>query len=160
MRLIILALRVASCLLLAGLILVPFAQIIMRGLFDVPMAGAEEIARYMLICLTFVAAPLVSLDGGQIKMEEFQALLPERPRWLLQLVVELSGAVLFAVLAVASIITISRNYNSTTATLEMPFVFFMGPLAIGASLLVVASAWLFWRTLSRGKADEKHTTLT
>ena len=30
-------------------------------------------------------------QGGQIRMEEFQGLLPPRPRWFLQLVIELSG---------------------------------------------------------------------
>lgn len=160
MRLLILSLRLVSCLLLAGLILTPFLQIIMRGVFSVPMASAEEVARYMLICLTFIAAALVSLDGGQIRMEEFQAMLPERPRWLLQLFIELSGVVLFAVLTYAAVVTISRNANSTTATLEMPFAIFMGPLAIGSALLTLASAYLFWITFSRGRPDEKQTTLT
>lgn len=160
MRPLILVLRVVSCLLLAGLILAPFTQIIMRGVFDVPLAGAEEIARYMLICLTFLAAALVSLDGGQIRMEEFQGMLPERPRWFLQMVIEIAGIVFFSVLSVAAFLTISRNFSSTTATLEMPFMFFMGPLAIGAALLALACASLFWTTFSRGKPDEKQTTLT
>lgn len=160
MRLLVLALRVVSCLLLAGLILAPFTQIIMRGVFNVPLAGAEEIARYMLICLTFVAAALVSLDGGQIRMEEFQGMLPERPRWLLQLVIEISGIMFFSVLSVAAILTIGRNFSSTTATLEMPFMFFMGPLAVGSALLALACASLFWTTFSRGRPDEKQTTLT
>jgi TRAP-type C4-dicarboxylate transport system permease small subunit len=160
MRAFVILLRTVACVMLAGLIVTPFAQIIMRGVFDVPMAGAEEMARYMLICLTFLAAALVSLDGGQIKMEEFQALLPERPRWLLQLVIELAGAVLFAFLAYAAIGTIARNIRSTTATLEMPFIIFMGPLAAGAVFLTVANLVLFSRTWSRGRPDDKHTTLT
>jgi TRAP-type C4-dicarboxylate transport system permease small subunit len=160
MNALMLLLRAAACLMLAGLILTPFAQIVMRGLFDVPMAGAEEMARYMLICLTFLAAALVSLDGGQIKMEEMQAMLPERPRWLLQLFIELSGVVLFAFLAYAASATIGRNITSRTATLEMPFLLFMGPLALGAALLAFANAVLLWRTWSRGRPDDKHTTLT
>ncbi len=96
------------------------------------MAGAEELARYMLICLTFLAAALVTLDGGQIRMEEFQAALPERPRWLLQLVIEISGVLFFAYLAAAGAITIARNINTRTAVTEIPFLLFMGPLALGA----------------------------
>jgi hypothetical protein len=46
MRALTLTLRILACALLAGLILTPFAQIIMRGVFNVPMAGAEELARY------------------------------------------------------------------------------------------------------------------
>jgi TRAP-type C4-dicarboxylate transport system permease small subunit len=160
MRLFVIALQAISCLLLAGLILTPFAQIIMRGVFDVPMAGAEEMARYMLICLTFLAAALVSFEGGQIKMEEFQAAIPEYPRWLLQLGIEISGIVLFGYLAYAAIGTIGRNIRSTTATLEMPFLLFMGPLALGAVMLTFVSAVAFWHTYSRGRPDPKQTTLT
>jgi TRAP-type C4-dicarboxylate transport system permease small subunit len=160
MKLFVTILRLVSCLMLAGLILTPFAQIVLRGVFNLPMAGAEEIARYMLICLTFLAAALVSLDGGQIKMEEFQAMLPERPRWLLQLFIETAGVILFAVLAYAAIGTIARNITSRTATLEMPFLLFMGPLAVGAVLLTFANLVLLFRTWSRGKPDDKQTTLT
>lgn len=160
MRKFIFTLQAIGCLMLAGLIIAPFSQIIMRGLFDIPMAGAEEMARYMLICLTFLAAALVSLEGGQIKMEEFQSIILERPRWLLQLVIELSGILLFAYLSYAAVGTILRNISSRTATLEMPFLIFMGPLAIGAVLLTFASAVMFWHTFSRGKPDAKQTTLT
>ena len=44
----------------------------MRGIFNVPMSGAEELARYFLITLTFIAASYVTREGGQIRMEEFQ----------------------------------------------------------------------------------------
>ena len=45
------------------------------------VSGAEELARYFLICLTFLGVVVGDLEGGQIRMEEFQALLPPRPRW-------------------------------------------------------------------------------
>ncbi len=160
MRLTILALRAVGCLMLAGLILTPFAQIILRGVFDVPMAGAEEMARYMLICLTFLAAALVTIEGGQIRMEELQAALPERPRWLLQLLIELSGVAFFAFLAYAGFVTIHRNFNSSTAVMELPFPLFMGPLAVGAALLALASLWQLGQTWRRGRPDAKQTTLT
>src|SRR2546423_983541 len=108
----------------------------MRGVFNVPMAGAEELARYFLICLTFLAASYVTQQGGQIRMEEFQGLLPPRPRWVLQLLIELSGVALFAVMFAASLITIARNLNNQTPIIEMPFWLFMAPLAVGSLLLV------------------------
>jgi TRAP-type C4-dicarboxylate transport system permease small subunit len=77
--------RWMSLALLALLILTPLAQIVMRGVFNVPMSGAEELARYFLITLTFVAASYVTAEGGQIRMEELQGMVPPRPRWWLQL---------------------------------------------------------------------------
>src|SRR4029453_88851 len=129
--------RVLSLALLALLILTPLAQIVMRGVFNVPMAGAEELARYFLITLTFVPAPYVTQQGGQIRMEELQAVVPPRPRWLLQLFIELCGIAMFGVLFVAGVITTLNNLDNKTPTLEMPFWLFMAPLVVGAALLVV-----------------------
>ena len=70
------AIRWLSLALLAALVVTPLAQIVMRGIFNVPMAGAEELARYFLIAMTFLAASYVTEQGGQIRMEEFQGMLP------------------------------------------------------------------------------------
>ena len=152
--------RWVSLLLLGLLVVTPLAQIIMRGVFNVPMAGAEELARYFLISVTFIAASYVTREGGQIRMEEVQAMLPPIPRWILQLVIELAGIATFATLFAAAIITIGDNLNNQTATLEMPFWLFMGPVAVGSLLLVVETAAMFVRTLRRGRPEEKQTVLT
>ena len=154
------AVRWISFVLLALLVITPLAQVMMRGIFNVPMSGAEELARYFLICLTFIAASFVTEQGGQIRMEEFQGLLPPRLRWYLQLAIELAGVAMFAVMLVAGIITIGNNLQNQTATLEMPFWLFMGPLAVGSLLLVIETLAMFVHTLRRRRPEEKHTVLT
>ena len=141
--------RWASLALLAAVVITPLAQITLRGVFNVPMAGAEEMTRYFLICLTFLAASYVTEQGGQIRMEEFQGLIPPRPRWILQLLIELSGVVVFGILFVASLVTISRNLANQTPIMEMPFWLFMAPLALGSLLLSVETLVMLvhtWRS--------------
>ena len=154
------AVRWISLALLAALVITPLAQITMRGIFNVPMAGAEELARYFLICLSFIAASYVTEQGGQIRMEEFQGLIPPKPRWLLQLLIELSSAGFFAVLFVAAAVTIRNNLQNQTAVMELPFWLFMGPLAIGSLLLVVETLAMLVHTWRRRRPEEKHTVLT
>jgi TRAP-type C4-dicarboxylate transport system permease small subunit len=154
------AVRFICLLLLAALIVTPLLQIVMRGIFNVPMSGAEELARYFLICLSFIAASYVTQQGGQIRMEEFQVLIPPMPRWLLQMAIELLGVAVFAVFFVASVVTILNNLKNQTATLEMPFWLFMGPLALGSLLLIVETAAMFVHTLRRGRPEAKQTVLT
>jgi TRAP-type C4-dicarboxylate transport system permease small subunit len=160
LRLVRTAIRWLSLALLAALVITPLAQITMRGIFNVPMAGAEELARYFLICLTFIAASYVTEQGGQIRMEEFQGLIPPKPRWLLQLLIELSGAVFFAVLFVAAAVTIRNNLQNQTAVMELPFWLFMGPLAIGSLLLVVETLAMLVHTWRRRRPEDKQTVLT
>src|SRR6267378_7138189 len=155
MRLVRKAVRVVSLLLLAAVVITPLAQITLRGVFNVPMAGAEEMTRYFLICLTFLAAAYVTEQGGQIRMEEFQGLIPPRPRWILQLLIELSGVVVFGILFVASLVTISRNLANQTPIMEMPFWLFMAPLALGSALLVVETLMMFVHTWRIRRTEEK-----
>ena len=152
--------RWTSFVLLAALVVTPLVQITMRGVFDVPLAGAEELAKYFLICLSFVAASYVTREGGQIRMEEFQFLVPPKPRWLLQLLIELSGVAVFGVLFVASVVTTTRNMNSVTPILEMPFWLFFAPLVLGSLLLVVETLVMLVHTWRARRPDAKQTVLT
>jgi TRAP-type C4-dicarboxylate transport system permease small subunit len=154
------AVRKVSLVLLAALILTPLAQITMRGVFNVPLAGAEELAKYFLICLTLLAGSYVTREGGQIRMEEFQFLLPPKPRWILQLVIEVSGVAVFGVLFVASVVTVTRNLNSVTPILEMPFWLFFAPLVVGSLLLAVETLAMLAHTWRRRRPEAKQTVLT
>jgi TRAP-type C4-dicarboxylate transport system permease small subunit len=159
-RLIRAGVRWVSLALLGLLIVTPLAQIIVRGVFNAPMASAEELARYFLICLTFLASSYVTLEGGQIRMEEFQGALPARLRWYLQMTIEVSGIVMFGVIFMAAAITIGDNLENQTPTLEMPFWLFMAPLLVGSLLLMLETAMQFLHTLKRRRPEEKHTVLT
>ncbi len=152
-------LRVVCLVLLAGLVLTPFAQIILRGVFNVPMSGAEEMTRYLLICLTFLGSAVVVAEGGQIRMTEVQTLIPPRPRFALQLVVDVAGVAIYAILFLAGAITIANNLSNQTATLEMPFWLFMGPLALGSLLMLVETLLALVRLWRDGRPEDVHTTV-
>ena len=152
--------RRASFVLLAALVATPLAQITMRGVFNVPLAGAEELAKYFLICLTFLAASYVTHEGGQIRMEEFQFLLPPKPRWILQLAIEVSGVAVFGVLFVASVVTVTRNLNSVTPVLEIPFLLFFAPLVLGSLLLIMETLAMLVHTWRTRRPEAKRTVLS
>ena len=154
------AVRWASFVLLAALVVTPLAQITMRGVFNVPLAGAEELAKYFLICLTFLSAAYVTREGGQIRMEEFQFLLPPKPRWILQLAIEVSGVAVFGVLFVASVVTVTRNLNSVTPVLEIPFLLFFAPLVLGSLLLMMETLAMLVHTWRTRRPEAKRTVLS
>jgi TRAP-type C4-dicarboxylate transport system permease small subunit len=101
----------------------------------------------------------VTFGGGQIRMEEFQAMLPARPRFALQLLIDASAVGLFGLFTVASIVSIRSNLDNQTATLEMPYWLFMAPLTLGMGLLTLESLLQLLRTLRLGHAEAKQTTL-
>ena len=52
------------------MILIPAAQVVLRELVGVPFVGAEELTRFMLICVVFVTFPYVVASGSNIRLEE------------------------------------------------------------------------------------------
>ena len=74
--------RVVSLVLLGLMVVTPLAQIVMRGIFNVPLAGAEELARYFLIAMTFIAAAYVTPTGEARRFDDLGCLtahLVEQP---------------------------------------------------------------------------------
>lgn len=154
------AARTFSLVMLAALILAPLLQILMRGVFNVPLAGAEELAKYFLICLVLIGASCVSAEGGQIRMEEFQAVLPRGVRRPLRILIALSAVGVFSLLLLASVVTVIRNVHSVTPVLEMPFPLFFAPLVLGSAFLLLESIVALIQTWSGRFDSAKQTVLS
>ena len=116
---------------LAGLVLVPTAEVIMRGVFVQPFIGAEEFTRFLLICLIFCAYPLVVQKGENIVMGEFKAALPDRPRRVLNVLISIGAIAATAFITYVTASNISRNLNNATPTLGIPFWLFLGATLLG-----------------------------
>jgi TRAP-type C4-dicarboxylate transport system permease small subunit len=116
---------------MAGLVLVPTAQVIMRGVFVLPFIGAEELTRFLLICLVFCAYPLVVEHGENIVMGEFKAAMPRRLRAVVNWTISLAAVGTTGFLAWVVATNISRNLSNSTPTLSIPFWIFLSATLFG-----------------------------
>lgn len=116
---------------MAGLVLVPTAQVIMRGVFVLPFIGAEEFTRFLLICLIFCAYPLVVQNGENIVMGEIKAAMPNRLRGILNRTISISAICTTGFIAWVTATNISRNLSNATPTLGIPFWIFLGATLFG-----------------------------
>lgn len=128
---------------LVSLTLLVVAQVVMRVFFLAPLIGAEELVRYLLICVVFIGAPYAARNGGHIRMEEIQMWLPFRIRYALRFLAFFSAVIAFGIVSYASILTLLKNLNNRTATLSMPFWIFIFPTVLGFILLTVEYTVLF-----------------
>jgi TRAP-type C4-dicarboxylate transport system permease small subunit len=131
MRLAERVLTAVVALLTAGLVLVPTAQVVMRGVFTLPFIGAEELTRFLLICLVFCSYPLVVLKGENIVMGEIKAALPVRLRRIVNISISISAIAITGFLAWVTVSNISKNLANATPTLGIPFWLFLGATAFG-----------------------------
>jgi TRAP-type C4-dicarboxylate transport system permease small subunit len=129
------------------MVALPFVQVVMRELFSRPIVGVEELARFMLICTVFVALPYVVSAGANIRMDEFQAMLPAGFVRFVKLAIALTAIVAFGAAAVASGIAIQKNLNNATPTLGIPYWIFLGAAAIGFGMTTIECVVQFIKAL-------------
>jgi len=116
---------------MAGIVLVPTAQVIMRGVFVLPFIGAEELTRFLLICLIFCAYPLVVQNGENIVMGEFKAAMPARLRGVVNWTISISAFAITGFIAYVTAANVSKNLTNATPTLGIPFYIFLGATLFG-----------------------------
>ena len=122
---------------LVMMVLLPFLQVVAREVFGSPLIGAEEFARFMLICTTFVALPYVVAAGSNIRMEEILSFAQAPFIKAVKVVTAIVATATFAVLAVASLVAITSNLDNATPTLGMPYWLFLGAAFVSFSMTAV-----------------------
>lgn len=139
--------RVIALVLIAFMILIPAAQVVLREIVGVPFVGAEELTRFMLICVVFVTFPYVVVSGTNIRLEELLQHLPRMLRRAVQILIAASGAIVFGIGATAIAVATLANMNNATPTLGIPYWVFFSAAFLGFGLASVESALQFWKAL-------------
>ena len=143
--------RYVSTILLGVLIILVALQVVMRVVFLSPLIGAEELARYFLICVVFMGAPFAARTGGHIRMEELIQRFPKKTQRFIFAVIHLLAALVFAITTVGSVITLLNNLKNRTATLSIPFPIFIFPTVLGFLLLTYEYSRILYRLVKNKK---------
>jgi len=123
---------------LGGLATVVFAQVIMRFVLNAPPFWTEELARFLLIWLTFIGAVAAHRDDTHISVTFLADLLgPARARWL-HLLVHLIVLALLVVLTKAGL-DITRLGKQPTPALGISMSYFYMALLIGTGLMIIVT---------------------
>ena len=141
--------RWGSLAMLVAMVSLPFIQVMAREVFSRPIVGAEELARFMLICTVFVALPYVVSAGANIRMEEFLGFLPRSLVRIVQLAIAAVAVLAFATAAISSIVAIRSNLDNATPTLGIPYWIFLGAAFVGLTMTTVECAVQFVKALRR-----------
>jgi TRAP-type transport system small permease protein len=124
------ALGVAASAILLCLMLLTFADVVARYLFNSPIPGGFEITELMLLVLIFAGVPLVSHADEHVTMDFIDRMLPEGGNRVLIRIVHAGCAAVFFFLTWQVWIKAGRitSYGDTTDVLKIlvgPFVYFM-----------------------------------
>lgn len=123
--------------LLAAMACIVFANVALRYLTNDSLVWAEEVARHMMIWLTFLGAGLVLRFGGHIAIENLHDVLPGRAGHWLRVLIVGSLLVFFSVMAWQGAIYTSVMRFQTTAATGISFGWIYLAMPLGFVLLIV-----------------------
>ena len=132
-----LILRWLGVVLLIVMIAMPAVQVVLREFIRAPFVGAEELTRFMLICVVFVTLPFVVSSGASIRMEEILQSFPTRLRDGLRIMIAGTAALAFATASDSVGIATLSNLHNATPTLGIPYWVFFSAAFVGLLLAAV-----------------------
>lgn len=132
--------RWALILLLATMSVIIFTNVAMRYLTDESIEWAEEVARHMMIWLTFLGAGPVLRYGGHIAVENLQDALPRPLAIALRVVIALLMAGFAGFMVWYGLIYLDRTQYQSTAATQISFAYIYAAMPIGGVLMLVHAA--------------------
>ena len=135
-----LVLRWLGVLLLVVMIAMPAVQVVLREFLRAPFVGAEELTRFMLICVVFVTLPFVVSSGASIRMEEILQGFPTRLRHGLRIAIAGTAALAFATASYSVGIATLSNLHNATPTLGIPYWVFFSAAFLGLLIAAIECA--------------------
>lgn len=143
--------RAISVLLLCALFGVMSAQVIARYVLGRPIAWSEELARFALIWLTFVAAAFVMAGGRHIAVDVVSRPMGRRGRVALECVSSTVVLAVCAALVPAGIAFVRQTGSILSPALEMPMAWWYFAPVLGFALLGLHAGINLVLTIGRGR---------
>jgi TRAP-type C4-dicarboxylate transport system permease small subunit len=137
-------------LLLGAMSVIIFTNVALRYLTDQSIEWAEEVARHMMIWLTFLGAGPVLRYGGHIAVDNLQDSLPRPLAMALRVVIAVLLTGFFVFMVWWGVLYMQRAQFQTTAATQISFAWIYAAMPVGGVLLL-----LHWFFILRGYLRER-----
>ena len=142
--------RWALIVLLAAMAVIIFANVALRYLTSQSIEWAEEVARHLMIWLTFLGAGPVLRYGGHIAVDSLQDGLPRAAAVALRVLIAALLLGFFGFMVWYGWLYMQRAQFQTTAATQISFAYVYAAMPVGGVLLVV-----HWLLVVRGYLSER-----
>lgn len=127
----------ALVLILAAMSVIVFTNVSMRYLTNFSLSWAEEVARYLMIWMTFLGAGLALRFGGHVAVTSLHDVSSERVQRILRGIIALILVVFFCAMIYIGYDYMSRMGRQMTPATRLPFSYIYAAMPIGFALLIV-----------------------
>ncbi|WP_404330282.1 TRAP transporter small permease [Mesobacillus maritimus] len=131
------------------MMLLIFTNVITRYFFDKPIAGVIEFTgEYLMVFVVFLAMSFTQKEGGHVKVTILERMLPDKGKFILDLLVKILSVSIFLVLTYTSFLLFTRHLNqdirsiSSVAYPLAPAVFVISLGSFVMSLRLILSLFI------------------
>lgn len=129
--------RAALILLLGAMALIIFANVVLRYTTSASIEWAEEVARYLMVWLTFLGAGPVLRYGGHIAVDNLQDSLPPKAAVALRGVIAAILFAFFGFMVWFGVIYVERVQFQMTPTTQVSMSWVYAAMPVGGLLLML-----------------------
>lgn len=135
-----------------GLAIVVFLQFFTRYVLNDSLAWTEEIARYLLICVTFVGGAMASRRQSHIVVEFFYLYFGGGSAFVLSTLVDIVVVVFYAYAAWLGWQVTVIMETQRMVVIDWPMSYVFGAATVGLAALCLRSAQVAWRHWREGSS--------
>ncbi len=124
-------------LILAVMSIIVFANVVLRYTTNISLEWAEEVARHLMIWLTFIGCGPVLRYGGHIAVENLQDSVPRSVAIAMRLVIAVLITALFVFFTWYGLEYMDRTQFQRTAATQISIAIIYAGLPIGAAMTLI-----------------------
>lgn len=126
-----------TALIIGGMTVLIFLQVLFRFVLGSPLAWSEEIAKYLFIWMTFIAGYVGARKGKHIGVEALQNALPSIGGKLLKSIANLVSAAFFGAVIYYTLYFWQKLSIQTSPALGIPISFVYLGMLIGSGFMAI-----------------------
>ncbi|MDW7660789.1 MAG: TRAP transporter small permease [Bacillota bacterium] len=124
--------ELSTALILGSMVVLIFLQVLFRKIFVLPLAWSEELAGFLFIWMTFIAAYVGARKKSHIGVSLIQDIMPKPIKKIMQILSMAISSIFFGILSFYCISLWSKLMNQLSPALEIPMAFVYLGMIIGS----------------------------
>lgn len=133
--------------LVAAMTIVILMQVVFRYVFNNALSWSEEVARYMMVWMTFLVAPIAYRKGLNVGLDLLGSVLPARAMAVLGIVIHVLVILLILALFRETIGMLDRGLRITAQTFQVPMFYIYLAVPLGYAAMILAGLELVLRAV-------------
>ena len=153
-HLLVAANRWVLILLLLAMSCIVFANVVLRYTTDDSIVWAEEVARHLMIWVTFLGAGMVLRFGGHVAIDSLHGALGARGAQVVRAIVAAGIGLFCLVMTYFSILYVWATRFQTTAATDVPMAWIYAAMPVGFILMFIHLLFIVRNYILEGRYVE------